>query len=67
MRLTEACDWFSNPNADADKYTHFDPETGVDTVWGRAIDCTGEPDLLSTAAVADAVNAGSSAWGAGRS
>ena len=53
MRLTEASDWFSNPNADADKYTHFDP-TLVD--GNRVIDCTGEPDLLSTAAVADAVN-----------
>ena len=52
MRLTEACDWFSNPDANADQYTHFDPTLNGE---GRVIDCTGEPDLLSTVAVADAV------------
>ena len=48
MRLTEACDWFSNPDADPKRYSHFDPATPAGR--GRAIDCTGDPDLLDTAA-----------------
>lgn len=58
MRLTEACDWHSNPDANSDRYTHFDPTLSVD--GGRVIDCTGDPDLLSTAAVADAIERRSS-------
>lgn len=44
MRLTEACDWHTNPNADPSRYTHFDPTLSVD--GGRVIDCIGEPGLF---------------------
>ena len=47
MRLTEAFNWFMDPDADSGRYTHFDPATGVDTVRGRVIDCTGEPTLYA--------------------
>lgn len=46
MRLTEACDWHNNPDADSGRYTHFDPATSVDAVRDRVIDCTGEPWLF---------------------
>lgn len=44
MRLTEALDWMTNPNADSGRYTHFDPTLSVD--GGCVIDCTGEPELF---------------------
>lgn len=52
MRLTEAFDFHTNPDANPDRYTHFDPTLSTS---GRAFDCTGDPDLLSTAAVVDAI------------